>query len=152
VRSYQTIAADVLARPDPAYRQFQGVMPGWDNEARKPGRGTSFFGATPARYAAWLHGAARKAMRADNLDERLVFINAWNEWAEGAVLEPDRHHGFAWLVRTREVLDAVTAGQPLPPDPGSAEARHEARPALGNYLRNRGRGALRRLTARVRPD
>ena len=148
-RSYAEIAAEALNRPDAEYQQFLGVMPGWDNEARKPGRGTSFYGATPARYAAWLHGAAEKAVRAKNPDERLVFINAWNEWAEGAILEPDRHNGFAFLVKTRAVVDAITSARPFSLADVHGDDKHEARPALRHYLGNRGRGALRRLKNRL---
>lgn len=149
VASYDDTAVYALAKPETDYRQFPGVMPGWDNEARKPGRGTSFYGATPDKYASWLFGAAEKALRIPNPDERLVFVNAWNEWAEGAVLEPDRHHGYAYLARTRMVMDAVTAGRPLPPAPPNGMARREARPALRHQLRNRGRGLLRRLAGRA---
>lgn len=144
VRSYAEVAADALAKSQAPYQQFPGVMPGWDNEARKPRRGTSFYGATPARYAAWLYGAAEQAQAIANPGERLVFINAWNEWAEGAILEPDRHFGYAFLVQTRRVVDAILAHQPMRNTTDSA-APFASRPRLHHYLVNRSRAASRRI-------
>ncbi|RQS10046.1 glycosyltransferase [Burkholderia sp. Bp8998] len=97
---------------DTEYRLFRGVTPSWDNEARKPGRGTVFVGSTPKLYEEWLCNAATDTVRRiGNPDERLVFINAWNEWAEGAHLEPDRRYGYAWLQATNNALSrASTAG------------------------------------------
>ncbi|KVE35394.1 glycoside hydrolase family 99-like domain-containing protein [Burkholderia sp. TSV86] len=93
------------AYPDTEYRLLRGVTPSWDNEARKPGRGAVFVGSTPKLYEEWLFNAATDTVqRIDNPDERLVFINAWNEWAEGAHLEPDRRYGYAWLQATRNAL------------------------------------------------
>lgn len=86
------------------YKVFHGVCPGWDNEPRRPGRGRTFVGSTPGKYGRWLENACRKALRTPNPDERIVFINAWNEWAEGAYLEPDRHNGYAYLRETARVL------------------------------------------------
>ena len=44
-------------------------------------------------------------------DERVVFINAWNEWAEGMYLEPDATFGHAYLEAVRDVLTAIEASR-----------------------------------------
>jgi lipopolysaccharide biosynthesis protein len=91
------------------YVYFPGVTPQWDNEARKPNRGVCFVGSTPRKYGAWLEQACEQALAAPSPDERIVFINAWNEWAEGAYLEPDRHYGYAYLAETARTLDRMAA-------------------------------------------
>ena len=93
------------------YTFFPGVCPSWDNEARKPNRGVSFVGATPRRYGVWLDNACRKVVRQQNPDERLVFVNAWNEWAEGTHLEPDRHFGYAYLNETARILSHLKSDE-----------------------------------------
>ena len=98
--------------PQPDYRLFRTVCPSWDNEARRPGRGTIFMNSSPASYQQWLENACADTLaQVANPDEHLVFINAWNEWAEGAYLEPDRKYGFAWLEATREALVRVSQRQ-----------------------------------------
>lgn len=77
------------------------VNPGWDNEARRPGRGRVFIHASPRGYSYWLDNALLAA-RQTGLNT--VFINAWNEWAEGAILEPDASLGYANLAATRKAL------------------------------------------------
>jgi lipopolysaccharide biosynthesis protein len=77
-----------------------GVMPGWDNTARRGSRAYVFHGGNPVTFRRWLARAVESAGR-----QRLplVFVNAWNEWAEGAVLEPSQHAGGGYLAT---VLDA----------------------------------------------
>jgi len=84
-------------------------MPSWDNTPRKLDRSISFYGATPELYAEWLRSAVDETCRSLGPENRLVFINAWNEWAEGAYLEPDRRRGYAYLSRTREVMAAFSS-------------------------------------------
>jgi glycosyltransferase involved in cell wall biosynthesis len=86
------------------YRLFHTVCPGWDNEARKPGKGSTYAFSTPTKYEHWLSIACQEAIKEAEVSEKIVFINAWNEWAEGAHLEPDRHFGYAYLQTTARVL------------------------------------------------
>lgn len=129
---YGLLAKNILAKATAEFKLFPGVCPDWDNDARKPGRSYGLYGSTPARYGAWLKAAAEQAIASQCTDERIVFINAWNEWAEGAYLEPDQHHGYAYLAETRRVLDRL-AGRPCDyashTPPRNSISRFEARPS-----------------------
>lgn len=92
------------------YTLFRGVCASWDNTARRKNRGTVFLDQTPALYQRWLENAITDTVEhREKIDERLVFVNAWNEWAEGAHLEPDARYGYAWLQATRNALAAQDA-------------------------------------------
>jgi lipopolysaccharide biosynthesis protein len=106
--------ADLIQRErtlqHPEYPLFKTVFPGWDNSARRVGRGKIFHQSTPDLFSEWLDLVCRQTM--DTLssnDEKLVFINAWNEWAEGAHLEPDRRFGYAYLEATAKILNKYAA-------------------------------------------
>lgn len=114
VRDWRELAADIAARPLPDYPLYPGVNPGWDNEARRSGRGRVYLHASPRGYRDWLRTTVHERLSAAAQNQRLVFINAWNEWAEGAVLEPDARLGHAWLQATREALSPAPAGNRQP--------------------------------------
>jgi hypothetical protein len=146
-RPYEGLARQFETAPQTDYLLFPGCCPMWDNEARKPRRGQGFYGSSPARYGAWLERAARQVSANPEPDRRIVFINAWNEWAEGTYLEPDRHYGAAYLIETRRVFD-VLAGQDrparaTPPDPLAA------RKSRWNRGLNLVRAIRRRLAAKL---
>ena len=89
----------------PDYTLFRGLCPSWDNTARRREKATIFINNPPRLYQEWLYNAALDtASRFKQKDTSLVFVNAWNEWAEGAHLEPDRKNGYAYLQATREAL------------------------------------------------
>ena len=98
----------MLDKPQPDYKRFPGVAPSWDNSARRSKDATILRDATPEKYERWLKETTRRVLTRFQGDERLVFINAWNEWAEGCHLEPDRKHGRGYLEATRRVLDAAS--------------------------------------------
>lgn len=89
--------------PPADFTLFRSVTPMWDNVARRSSRGTVFAHSSPSLYREALEHVCRYTDR--HLPERpIVFINAWNEWAEGAHLEPDQRHGYAYLQATADAL------------------------------------------------
>jgi glycosyltransferase involved in cell wall biosynthesis len=97
----------------PAYNLFRSVCPSWDNTARRKNKGTIFLNSSPQGYQEWLTNAVVETARISNPDERIIFVNAWNEWAEGAHLEPDQHYGYAYLDATRKALLGVADGKAM---------------------------------------
>ena len=111
---YRQYVVDALARPEPDWLVHRTVMPAWDNTARRPNHALTFVNATPEVYEIWLREAVARTVASRTPAERLVFINAWNEWAESAHLEPDRRHGRQYLDATlRALTDAPVAGAPF---------------------------------------
>ncbi len=104
VLDYRAAISHSLARPTPPYPLYRGVMPGWDNTARRMERGTAWINSSPERYGLWLRGAVDRMRREQPPERQLVFINAWNEWAEGAHLEPDCRDGYRNLEETAAAL------------------------------------------------
>jgi lipopolysaccharide biosynthesis protein len=104
VCDYWLNANAMIYRPKPAYTLFKGVMTGWDNTPRLQDASLIYVNSAPEAYEYWLGKAVEHMIANYNGDERLVFINAWNEWAEGAHMEPDRRYGRRFLEATRNVL------------------------------------------------
>jgi glycosyltransferase involved in cell wall biosynthesis len=103
VYDYHT-AWPILAHPEPApYRRYDTVFPSWDNSPRAGDNATVLHNSTPEAYKQWLSQAIARA-QPQPPDHRIVFINAWNEWAESTYLEPDMRHGRAYLDATRQAL------------------------------------------------
>ena len=100
VLSYRKAAVYLATAAEPAHTHFRTVVPGWDNTARRQNDGTILMGSSPDLYRAWLRETIFRAERMLSPGRRLVFINAWNEWAEGVDLEPDQPHGRAMLEAT----------------------------------------------------
>jgi hypothetical protein len=83
---------------------FPCVFPSWDNSARRKEGAHIIQNNNPALYKRWLMQSLQK-VREYNMSEQIVFINAWNEWAEGCHLEPDLRNKHAFLKATKEALD-----------------------------------------------
>ena len=95
---------------DPGYVLYRGVCTNWDNTARRKSAGTMYANSSPDLFKAWLINALKDTTkRFSTNSERLLFVNAWNEWAEGAHLEPDKRYGYAWLQATRDALEVESS-------------------------------------------
>ena len=106
LESYRAMANDAIERlrsgafEDP-YQPC--VLVNFDNTARRPLNGTVLYGANPYTFRRWLVAAVESVADRPE-DERIVFINAWNEWAEAAVLEPSAPFGRTYLQAVRSAI------------------------------------------------
>jgi lipopolysaccharide biosynthesis protein len=105
VYDYKSAINYSISMPKTSYTKFRSICPSWDNEARKPGKGTSFINTSPSTYSKWLEYVLYNTNNNQTDSEKIVFINAWNEWAEGAYLEPDRKYGYAYLDATYKQIE-----------------------------------------------
>jgi len=81
---------------------FPGVCPSWDNSSRRTtGSATIFHGSTPDIFMKWVKGKVKK-FKPYSPDENFLFVNAWNEWAEGNHLEPCERWGHQYLEALKE--------------------------------------------------
>ena len=107
VFAYEDLIAASLAEAAPDFPLIKTVVPAWDNDARRQGQGLTLVGSTPRRYQRWLTELIARARPV--FGARIVAINAWNEWSEGAYLEPDVHFGAAYLNATARAVFGLEA-------------------------------------------
>jgi hypothetical protein len=104
---YTRYMSEFAARERPPWVEFPVVLPRWDNTPRTARRGVVFTGSTPAAYERFLRGELAATAQRHGADS-LVFVNAWNEWAEGAFLEPDEQWGRGFLEAHARAVSAAT--------------------------------------------
>jgi 2-polyprenyl-3-methyl-5-hydroxy-6-metoxy-1,4-benzoquinol methylase len=97
-----------LEHADPVV--YPTTFPCWDNTARRGSRATIMWGESPENFEHWLKLATQKSLANNPPGQQLVFINAWNEWAEGCHLEPDHKYGTTFLEAVRRVQEGRSSG------------------------------------------
>ena len=98
---YELMVRKTMSKPDPPYPFVRCVSPGFDNSPRRPSQNAVILrNNTPDLYQKWLCQALEWADRHPVAGQRVVMLNAWNEWAEGNHLEPDDQHGRGFLDAT----------------------------------------------------
>ena len=124
VAHYEDLVQRSRHLPPPPWPLVKTVIAGsWDNSARSGPRANVYHGATPALYEDWLRDAMQYATARPAVPGHpMVFVNAWNEWAEGAYLEPDKRFGYAYLAATQRVTTGL---------PGSRRRRTECGRSTG---------------------
>ncbi len=115
ITDYEKLVNASLSRPSPTYPLIRSVCPSWDNSARRKEDAVILINATPEKYERWLSALAEQAQATCGqygIDQPLVIINAWNEWAEGNHLEPCRRWRRGYLEATKRVLQRLSPGTP----------------------------------------
>lgn len=123
---FATIAQSYIERKYEDARVFKTVFPSWDNTARTHNRAVVILNGTPDNYEYWLASTLDIALDSCKSDP-LVFVNAWNEWAEGCHLEPDRKYGRGFLEATLRAKQGVRRFATFP-DTALPPRRHGAPP------------------------
>jgi hypothetical protein len=102
---YKDFVAGMMETSSYNYKCYPSVTPGWDNSARKKRKGAILLDSTPQLFSAWLEDVLKK-FKPYSKEENFIFINAWNEWAEGNHLEPCQKWGRAYLEAFRDTLQS----------------------------------------------
>ena len=108
VYSYDDFVSTAMRSEQPAYKRFPGVTPMWDNSPRRATNAVVLHGSTPEKYGEWLRHVVT-TFKPYSEEENFVFLNAWNEWAEGNHLEPCQRWGTRYLEETAKAF-----GHPVP--------------------------------------
>ena len=103
ILDYSEIVERSLQASTPPHTWFRCVTPAWDNTSRRRTDALILEGASPKKYEDWLKSIVQRSRKLANGD-KLVFLNAWNEWAEGNHLEPCQRWGRGYLEATRAAL------------------------------------------------
>jgi len=97
---YHKVIAQSAGRAPESYRLYRGIMPSWDNTARRQDTGTIVLNSNPVLYAEWLKYIRAYTRQYHQKSDNFIFINAWNEWGEGCHLEPDQKWEMQYLEAT----------------------------------------------------
>ncbi len=130
VFNYFDIAKSYLTQEYKDEPVFRTVFPSWDNTARRNNGATIVLNGTPENYEFWLSKTIERTRRSSPVGDRIVFINAWNEWAEGCYLEPDQVYHSAFLESTLR----AAKGQSSQPGFQHAEISRQSRVAKRRSL------------------
>jgi GT2 family glycosyltransferase len=108
---YRELANAFVSRQEVGFSRCRSVLVGWDTTPRHPTKSFVLQNANPGAFQAWLEWTYQRTREQNFGDERLVFINAWNEWCEGSYLEPDTDFGHGYLQAVRNAQETVALGK-----------------------------------------
>ncbi|AOM77589.1 glycoside hydrolase family 99-like domain-containing protein [Pedobacter steynii] len=104
--SLKETAVNMLKKPKPDYTYFRCVSPCWDNSARRKSNAVIYVESEPDNFKKWVSEIKDYTLANFEDEEKIFFINAWNEWAEGCHLEPDQKYGKDYLKAFRDGLNS----------------------------------------------
>jgi hypothetical protein len=106
---YDYVWQKIIGRKIKNKKTYLGAFVDWDNTARRGSKSFFIQGTTPDKFKQYLAVQARRSK--DLLNKDIIFLNAWNEWAEGCYLEPDKKNEFQYLEAIREIVNNETSNK-----------------------------------------
>jgi len=100
---YDEIWSYILNKDVIDSKRVPGAFATWDNTPRHGVNGHVYTGSTPEKFEKYLTKLIKKAKEEYHKD--MIFIYAWNEWAEGGYLEPDEENGYGYLEAIKSALE-----------------------------------------------
>lgn len=100
--SYDKLWQNILNRTPMDEKCIPGAFVDWDNSPRKGEYARICEGASPEKFEKYMTDLIKHAR--DVYKKDMIFIYAWNEWAEGGYLEPDEEYGFGYLEGIKNAL------------------------------------------------
>lgn len=101
--NYDSCWENILSMTPKAPNLIPCAFTDWDNTPRHRMNGYAFTGVSPKKFKGYFSRLLEKAKKEYSTD--MVFLFAWNEWAEGGYLEPDELHKDGFLRAIKEALD-----------------------------------------------
>lgn len=95
------------------YTYFRSIVPIWDNTARHDSKAYLVHGSNPYQFQKWLESLVSSTQKNLPNDKQFIIVNAWNEWAEGAHLEPDEMFGYSYLNSVGRALSHTPFADPV---------------------------------------
>jgi hypothetical protein len=89
-----------------SYKRYPCITPSWDNSPRRSKLNTFlFYNSKPEYFELWLKFIINGLTKSEHNNlNGFIFINAWNEWAEGNHLEPCIKYGMGYLEKVKKVV------------------------------------------------
>lgn len=99
---YDQVWQKILEEKPLSKKCVPGAYVDWDNTPRKGIHGKVHKGASPDKFKHYFAQQVERAKTVYHSD--MIFVYAWNEWAEGGYLEPDERYRYGYLEAIKEVL------------------------------------------------
>ena len=100
---YDELCKLIINRKPTSEKSVPGMFVGWDNTPRRKEGGRVCLNSTPEKFEYYLSKQIENAV--NNYKKDMIFLFAWNEWAEGGYLEPDTHNEFKYLEAIKNSIE-----------------------------------------------
>ena len=101
--NYDELCTEIVNRKPDSDKAIPGMFVDWDNTPRRGEKGRVCIGSTPEKFGLYLKQVIRNAEKYYHKD--MIFIFAWNEWAEGGYLEPDTVNRYSYLEEIKKAVE-----------------------------------------------